>query len=213
MTKTKMILIAIVMTLLLGSTAWSHGQPHATQGMANMQWMNLQLRVVAADTQPSQEVQTVEVSLFEWGISTNVIEVQEGTVEFVVSNDGNVGHALKITGNGVSEETVVFGGGESRTLRVELSAGNYDLWCPVGGHRGLGMEAPFRTAGGTSSGGSSVAEAIDTNSSGIIDDAEILEAVRLWVSGQPAPGLNQPLSDNDMKKLIELWVVGLPVGA
>jgi len=209
----RIVFMALSLMLFTSTTAWSHGAQEVPTIFTNTQWMNVQLRVVAADTTPEQAVQTVDISLFEWGISTNVIEVQEGTIEFLVSNDGNVPHALAITGNGVNDETEVFSGGQSRTLRVQLSPGEYDLWCPVPGHRSLGMETAFRASGDTSSGGSSIAEAIDTNSSGFIDDDEILEAVRLWVSGQPAPGLNQPLSDADMKDLIQLWVIGLPLAA
>ncbi len=209
----RIVFTVLSLMLIVTATAWSHGTMNPSTTFTNTQWMNVQLRVVAADTSLEQVAQTVDVSLFEWGISTNVIEVQEGTIEFLVSNDGNVPHALAITGNGVNDETEVFSGGQNRTLRVQLSAGDYELWCPVPGHRDLGMEVSFRTSGETSSGGTSVAEAVDTNSSGFIDDDEILNAVRLWVGGQPAPGLNQPLSDADMKTLIQFWVIGLPVAA
>ncbi len=166
---------------------------------------------VVQSTQPAQE-QVVDVSLFEWGLTPSVVEVDAGTVRFVAANDGAVGHAFKITGNGVEAETEVFPAGEVRALTVELAPGEYDLWCPVPGHRGLGMEAGFRAlAGEAPEPGLSIERALDANDNARLDDAEIVRAVELWIAGEPVPGAAAVISDETMLALIRLWATGGPI--
>lgn len=57
-----------------------------------------------------------------------------GTVKISLVNDSTTPHAVEIEGNGVEEvsETVT----ESDTeVSAELEAGEYEYYCPVGGHR------------------------------------------------------------------------------
>lgn len=66
----------------------------------------------------------MHVSLFEWGIDVDAVEVPAGAVTFVVQNDGNVGHALRVAGVGVSAETPVFPTGQTRTFGRRASVSN-----------------------------------------------------------------------------------------
>jgi len=166
---------------------------------------------VVQSTQPTQE-QVVDVSLFEWGLTPNVFEVEAGEVQFVAANDGTVDHAFKITGNGVEAETEVFPAGEVRTLTAELAPGDYVLWCPVPGHRGLGMETDFRALAADAPEPVSIERALDQNGNARIDDAEIVRAVELWVAGAPVPGTERTISDEKMLALIRLWATGEPIG-
>jgi uncharacterized cupredoxin-like copper-binding protein len=62
-----------------------------------------------------------------------------GTYTFEATNDGGVDHALEIEGNGVEEETETIGPGESASVTVDLESGTYEMYCPIGNHRDLGM--------------------------------------------------------------------------
>ena len=63
----------------------------------------------------------------------------EVTVEF--ANDSQVPHAAEIEGGGVEEETETVTGQDAPPLTVDLPAGEYTIYCPVGNHRQAGMEA------------------------------------------------------------------------
>ena len=62
-----------------------------------------------------------------------------GTYTFEATNDGGVDHSLEIEGNGVEEETDTIGPGESASVTVDLESGTYEMYCPIGNHRDLGM--------------------------------------------------------------------------
>ena len=61
------------------------------------------------------------------------------TVQF--ANESQVPHAAEIEGNGVEEETETVTGQDAPPLTVDLPAGEYTIYCPVGNHRPAGMEA------------------------------------------------------------------------
>jgi uncharacterized cupredoxin-like copper-binding protein len=93
--------------------------------------------------------QAVEVSLVDFALEPATVTLDApGTYTFEVTNDGQAQHALEIDGNGVEEETDTLGPGESGEVTVELAAGEYELYCPVDGHRANGMEGTLVVAGG-----------------------------------------------------------------
>jgi hypothetical protein len=64
----------------------------------------------------------------------------EGIVAFIISNDGDSEHGLAIArSNGDGEEEVLgeiyVDAGEEEQLELELEAGEYVVYCPVGDHR------------------------------------------------------------------------------
>jgi uncharacterized cupredoxin-like copper-binding protein len=76
-----------------------------------------------------------------------------GTVTFRVTNNGSIDHALEVEGQGVEEKTETIEPGETAELTLDLSKeGSYDIYCPIDGHRGQGMEGTF-TVGAASVGG------------------------------------------------------------
>jgi uncharacterized cupredoxin-like copper-binding protein len=90
----------------------------------------------------------VEVSLVDFAIKPATVSLDApGTYTFEVSNDGQTQHALEIEGNGVEEETDTLGPGESGEVTVELAAGEYEIYCPVDGHRANGMEGTLVVSG------------------------------------------------------------------
>ena len=61
-----------------------------------------------------------------------------GEVTFEYANPSGTPHAFAIDGvDGAVGETV--SGGDAPPLTVELEAGEYEFYCPVGGHRAAGM--------------------------------------------------------------------------
>ena len=63
-----------------------------------------------------------------------------GTVTVTFSNPSSVPHAVEIEGNGVEEETETVTGGDAPPITVDLKAGTYTFYCPVGGHEQAGMK-------------------------------------------------------------------------
>ena len=85
--------------------------------------------------------ETVDVSLTDYAIDPQAPTVAAGSVTFAVSNDGQALHNLEIEGNGLEEElSSDLGAGESGELTVDLQPGTYEWYCPIGGHRELGMD-------------------------------------------------------------------------
>jgi uncharacterized cupredoxin-like copper-binding protein len=82
---------------------------------------------------------TVDEADFKINLST--MTFTPGTYTFVVKNTGHASHALEIDCPGVEDrksDTVSPGG--STRLTVTLQKGSYELYCPVDGHKGMGMD-------------------------------------------------------------------------
>ena len=63
---------------------------------------------------------------------------QAGTVTIEFENPASIPHAVEIEGAGIEEETEEVTKGNA-SLTVELQAGEYELYCPVGNHADEGM--------------------------------------------------------------------------
>jgi uncharacterized cupredoxin-like copper-binding protein len=101
-----------------------------------------------AASPPSSSSQTVDISATEFEFDPSTVTVDApGTVTIHLTNDGTVGHAIEIEGNGVEEETETIGPGESADVTVDLTAGDYEIYCPVDGHRDQGMEGTLTVNG------------------------------------------------------------------
>ena len=98
---------------------------------------------------------TVSISETEYKLDPSNPALQPGTVTFEITNDGGVDHNLEVEGpEGEQELEQDLAPGESGTLTVDLSQpGSYEMYCPVGNHRDLGMEGEI-TVGSGGSGGS-----------------------------------------------------------
>jgi uncharacterized cupredoxin-like copper-binding protein len=91
--------------------------------------------------------QTVQVSEKEFKITLPSTTLKPGSYTFDLSNDGKIQHDLAIDGPGVSnEKTPLINGGQHATLKVKLSAGEYDFYCSVPGHKQLGMDVKVKVA-------------------------------------------------------------------
>ena len=108
-------------------------------------------KTASGGSSPSAGGQTVSVSETDYELDPSDPTVQPGTVSFRVTNDGGDDHNLEVEGpEGEEELEQDIGPGESDTLTVDLSKpGRYEFYCPVDGHRDLGMEGEITVGGGS----------------------------------------------------------------
>jgi uncharacterized cupredoxin-like copper-binding protein len=86
----------------------------------------------------------VDVTATEYAFTLSRKDFTPGTYTFQMDNAGSAPHAMTIKGPGVesaSSETVQ--GGAQAHVTVTLQPGRYQMWCPVGNHRQLGMQLTF----------------------------------------------------------------------
>ena len=112
-------------------------------------------KTVAASSGGGGGGQTIQVKESEYKLTPSSFTVSKpGTVTFEVTNAGQTDHALEVEGNGVEEETETISPGSSAKLTVDLSKnGTYEVYCPIDGHRDMGMEAKLVVGGGSAGGG------------------------------------------------------------
>lgn len=81
----------------------------------------------------------VQVKLKEYTIEMTT-SVSPGQTTFMVTNTGKETHGFEIEGNGIEKEIKpMLKQGKSGSLRVDLKPGTYKVYCPVKGHKMLGM--------------------------------------------------------------------------
>jgi plastocyanin len=90
---------------------------------------------------------TVTVTETEYKLTFSSTSFHPGPYTFLAVNRGKIIHALAISGPGVQKSTGTLQPGQSARLTVTLQAGRYDLYCPVPGHKGLGMNQEITVTG------------------------------------------------------------------
>lgn len=94
--------------------------------------------------------QTVKVGETEYKLNPDNPTVKPGKVSFDVTNDGKVVHTLTVEGpDGSSTLDQDLKPGNSGELAVDLSEpGKYAFFCPIDGHKGLGMVGEITVGSG-----------------------------------------------------------------
>ena len=88
----------------------------------------------------STKVTTVKAIETDFKIALSVKHFKPGTYTFLTENKGQTTHALEITGPGLHNATTKdLAPGQNAKLKVTFKKGNYDVFCPVPGHKALGM--------------------------------------------------------------------------
>jgi uncharacterized cupredoxin-like copper-binding protein len=99
---------------------------------------------------PGVEGTTVTFVLKDFTIEPGTVTLPKpDTYTFKATNEGAQTHNLEVEGNGVEAKgkKIVFG--EETTFKVKFTkAGSYEMYCPVDGHRALGMEGTITVKGG-----------------------------------------------------------------
>ena len=100
---------------------------------------------------PAAGDSTIAVTLTSYELEISG-EATAGEVVFELNNDADLDHAFAIRGNDI-EDTLArrVEPGSVERVTVELEAGTYTVWCPIGDHRDRGMEAELEV---TEAGGS-----------------------------------------------------------
>ena len=109
---------------------------------------------------------TVKAVETDFHIALSKSSFSPGKYTFVAQNKGHTTHALEITGPGLSgARSKNISPGQSTKLTVTFKKGAYDIFCPIPGHKMLGMNenivvggsaaATTSHSGGSSGGGSS----------------------------------------------------------
>jgi uncharacterized cupredoxin-like copper-binding protein len=92
-----------------------------------------------AAAKPDAAKGSVEVKVKEYTIEMTT-SVGAGPTTFKVTNTGKETHGFEIEGNGIEKEIKpMLKQGKSGSLRVDLKPGTYKVYCPVKGHKMLGM--------------------------------------------------------------------------
>ena len=95
----------------------------------------------AAGSSAASSRTTLTATEKDFSIALSSDSVAPGTYTFAVENDGKATHSLSIKGpGGVDETTDTLQGGDTATLTVTLQAGQYEVWCPIGNHKAMGMD-------------------------------------------------------------------------
>ncbi|MBW3633014.1 MAG: PQQ-binding-like beta-propeller repeat protein [Chloroflexi bacterium] len=93
----------------------------------------------AAGATPVPEANMVGVELTEFEIRMPD-ELPAGETTFEVTNVGSVEHNFEVEGQGIEEEFAEnLAPGETKTMTLDLEAGTYEVYCPVGDHAEQGM--------------------------------------------------------------------------
>jgi plastocyanin len=88
---------------------------------------------------------TLRVTAKEYSFNPGAVEVSgAGPLTIKLRNAGTLAHNLKLTRNGKEiGGTPTFEAGETRSGRVNLEHGRYEMVCTVGDHADLGMRGSF----------------------------------------------------------------------
>jgi plastocyanin len=77
----------------------------------------------------------------DFAIALSSTELTAGTYSVTVTNSGKATHSLTIKGpGGVDVTSDTLQGGKTTTMTVTLQPGRYEVYCPIGNHRAMGMD-------------------------------------------------------------------------
>jgi plastocyanin len=94
----------------------------------------------------------VSATLTEFHIALSTTTFAAGPYTFAAVDKGQVSHGLAITGPGLANNvTPILSPGQSASSRVPLRRGTYDVFCPVGNHKSIGMDVKITVKSGQAS--------------------------------------------------------------
>src|SRR5262249_21959423 len=100
---------------------------------------------------PASGSHAIAVSETEYKLTPADPSVPSGKVTITAKNNGAVTHAIEVEGGGAGGGEVKSSNiapGQSATISVDLKPGkSYQWFCPIDGHKGLGMKGTIKVAG------------------------------------------------------------------
>lgn len=124
----------------------------------------------ATSTAPASGAGSTVLTEAEYRFTPNTVSVaKSGSVTITVQNRGTIVHSFEIASvNGKPVRAADIQPGSSGSVTVTLKPGSYSFFCPIDGHRALGMTGTITVAGGgaPSSNGAATAPAGGASTSG-----------------------------------------------
>jgi plastocyanin len=108
---------------------------------------------------------SLAVSASDFAFEPADLTAEAGSVSIELVNDGDAPHAITVAGNGVDASSDTIDAGDSTTLTVELEDGVYEIWCPIEGHRDLGMAGTLTVGAGGGAGAGTGTDGSETGES------------------------------------------------
>jgi plastocyanin len=109
----------------------------------------------ATTATPAAGAHAIAVGETEYKLTPANPSVKSGTVTITAKNNGAIPHAIEVEGGGAGgkdAKSSTISPGQSTTLTVALKPGKtYTWYCPIDGHRGLGMKGTIKVAGSSAS--------------------------------------------------------------
>jgi uncharacterized cupredoxin-like copper-binding protein len=109
----------------------------------------------ATTATPAAGAHAIAVGETEYKLTPANPSVKSGTVTITAKNNGAVSHAIEVEGGGAGgkdAKSSTISPGQSTTLTVALKPGKtYQWYCPIDGHKGLGMKGTIKVAGSSAS--------------------------------------------------------------
>jgi len=84
---------------------------------------------------------TVQVAAKDFKFELGATSLKAGSYTFALKNEGQSQHNLVVKGPGVDNaSTPTIASSKTASVKVKLTAGSYELYCSVPGHKQLGMD-------------------------------------------------------------------------
>ena len=113
-------------------------------------------------------VKTIRIVEKEYSLSPSSISISKpGLYVLQGVNQGTISHGIAIEGNGLDMDGPIVSPGQTSTVRVTISrGGSYEVYCPVGNHKEMGMEGHLTLGSGGSGTSTGDGSGTTTDSSG-----------------------------------------------
>jgi uncharacterized cupredoxin-like copper-binding protein len=110
-------------------------------------------------------VQTIKIQEKEYQLTPSAVKLSKpGTYVFEGVNKGTISHALAIVGTGISQSSSPVAPGQTTMLKVTLTkAGQYQIYCPIDGHKNMGMKGTVTLGSGGAKGSTGSAPTATTS--------------------------------------------------
>jgi uncharacterized cupredoxin-like copper-binding protein len=163
----RFVVIAIAPVLVLAAAGCGSSSSNSSKSSSS----STPAAAPAATTAtPTAGAHAIAVGETEYKLTPANPSVKSGTVTITAKNNGAVPHAIEVAGGGAggkNAKSATISPGQSTTLAVVLTAGKtYTWYCPVDGHRGLGMKGTIKVAGSSASASAAPKTTTSSGSSG-----------------------------------------------
>ncbi|KQX67338.1 MULTISPECIES: hypothetical protein [unclassified Streptomyces] len=100
-----------------------------------------------APAKPTTSGTQVTAKLTDFHIHLSTQKFHPGRYTFTAQNAGHHEHALELDRPGGETRSKTLEPGQSTTLAVTLKPGSYQVYCPIDGHKDLGMKTTLTVGG------------------------------------------------------------------